>query len=172
MGILLWVVSKLLAFCLSLPSFVHTVIDGLRFGNFWVRVNDIFFDSAYAEDVYGNTAYRSMLNALFIKRGGYHYGHRKESISSATGKSQVKQSLTTLGEGLAGFLALLDPEHSYKSIEDTGYDFDATRIQPPLPVAWWKTTYFILLFLAVLAATLSLWWWIFGIFVKWVYPYV
>jgi hypothetical protein len=107
MGVLLWIVSKLLTRSLRFPFLFHTIADGIRYGDFWKRINETFLDAAYAEDVYGNTTFRSLLNALFTQKGGYLYGHKKETVSSATGKGQVLEKQTILGEGLAGFLAML-----------------------------------------------------------------
>ena len=172
MGVLLWIVSKLLTRSLRFPFLFHTIADGLRYGDFWKRINETFLDAAYAEDVYGNTTFRSLLNALFTQKGGYLYGHKKETVSSATGKGQVLEKQTILGEGLAGFLAMIDRSHSYKSMEKDGYAFNGWHISEPAKVAWWKTALFMLCFAATLISTIWLEWWIFVEVVKWVYPYV
>lgn len=78
-------------------------------------------DGAKSVDIFGNVLYASMLNAWFIKHGGYHFGRNGETISSALGKNQALKKLTYLGRGLSGILDTLDKDHCWNSIDDDEY---------------------------------------------------
>jgi hypothetical protein len=164
MGIILWLLAKLLSNLLQVPALFHTIAGAFRFKGGWNYVNRAFLNAAYAEDVYGNIAYATMLNDLFIKKGGYHYGARNETISSATGKNWVNDKLAFLGKGLAGTLNLIDyPNwknggHCWVSIQGwTQYDFIGKR--PPKRVPIYYTASFILIAFILLYALwkLAIW---------------
>jgi hypothetical protein len=150
MGIMLRIVANVLRIAFFLPAQVHEIIDGIRYKDFWKRVNRTSNAAAFAIDVYCNVAYSSLLNAFFIKKGGYHYGAQGETVTSATGKNWTKGSLTIIGEGLTGTLNLIDRDHCYKYI--MGY---WPTVEKPAPVALWKSTLFMLAFLCLF--NLSMW---------------
>jgi len=58
-----------------------------------------------------------LLNVLWIKKGGYPFGNRDETISSALGRNRRLGTLTVLGRGIDAFLDRIDPQHSLNSID-------------------------------------------------------
>jgi len=136
---------------MALPAFIHTVIGSFRWKGGWTYVKDAFMRGAHAIDVYGNVAYATLLNDYFIKKDGYHFGKRGETISSALGKNWVRGTLTWLGLGLCGLLNLLDKDHCWKSIEG-----DFFGIIKPKPVKLWISLSFIAIALVWLYAAVGL----------------
>jgi len=72
---------------------------------------------AVSIDQLGNVMMQHLLNALWIKKGGYAFGNRDETISSALGRNHQLGTLTALGRGIDAFLDLIDPRHSLNSID-------------------------------------------------------
>jgi ADP-ribose pyrophosphatase YjhB (NUDIX family) len=58
-----------------------------------------------------------LLNLLWIKKGGYLFGNRDETISSALGRNKKLGMLTIFGKGIDAFLDAIDPNHSLNSID-------------------------------------------------------
>lgn len=117
MGILLYFVAVFINVLLAIAGLFHTIFGAIRYGGKFRYINAVFMKGARALDIYGNVAYASMLNDLFLKRGGHHYGDENETVSSATGKNWVTGNLTFLGKGLAGTLNMIDNDHCWKYIE-------------------------------------------------------
>lgn len=158
---LLFLFARVMTFGLECLAFVHTIVDQIRFGGDQRRLQQSLFNGAYALDVYGNTTYGSLLNAYFLKKGGYHFGVQEETISSALGKNYTIGKLTLLGEGCAGLLNLLDKDHCYKSIKG-----DWAYPKPAQGVVWWKTALFTTLLSIIFGAFFLLAIWISVVAVK------
>lgn len=153
MGIILRIVANILKIAFFLPAFTHEIVDGIRYKDLWKRLNRTSKAAAFAIDVYCNVAYCSLLNAYFIRKGGYHYGEQGETVTSATGKNWTKGTLTLIGEGLAGSLNWIEKDHCWKYIMgDWLYN-----IKPP-KVAWWKTWLFMTVFSILFGFSLRLAW--------------
>lgn len=120
-NIILFIVSILLGVLLYIPSLIHVVIDIIRYRSVNRRINYYFLNTAVSIDILCNAAFSNMLNAWFIKKGGYHFGRKGETVSSALGKNLYDDKLTWIGIGLAGILDMIDSHHCYKSIEDKEY---------------------------------------------------
>lgn len=149
MGIPLFLLSVVLTLVLSLVGLVHTIVGAIRYKSGFRYVDTVFLRSARAVDVFGNVAFATFLNDLFIKKGGYHYGNEGETISSATGKNWILGELTFLGLGLAGTLNMLDKDHCWKYIE--GDDRQLFRkMGYPGKVKWYYTVSFCICALALL----------------------
>lgn len=146
----LFAFAVLLCSGLAVAALVSTIVDTIRYKDRRGRLADSFFEGAYALDVYGNTAYPSLLNALFLKKGCYHFGQREETCSSVLGKNWTQQTLTWLGLGCVGFLNLVDRDHCYKYIKGK---WDLPK---PGRIPWHLTAIFTLILLAVLAAFLRI----------------
>jgi 8-oxo-dGTP pyrophosphatase MutT (NUDIX family) len=58
-----------------------------------------------------------LLNAVWIKKGGYPFGNRDETISSAIGRNKQEKTLTSFGRIIDRILDQLDPNHSLNSID-------------------------------------------------------
>ncbi|QRQ99732.1 hypothetical protein [Dyadobacter sandarakinus] len=158
MGIILFIVALPLVVVLSIPALLHTIAGAIRWKGEFRYVDRAFFNGARAIDIFGNVAYGSMLNDLFIKRGGYHYGQGSETISSATGKNWVLGKLTFLGMGLAGTLNLIDKDHCWKYIEGDRAQYDLLGKPKRVPIVY--TLAFIITSIYLLYMLVRLFWWI------------
>ena len=58
-----------------------------------------------------------LLNLLWIKKGGYRFGNRDETISSALGRNKVLGTLSGFGKFMDQILDFLDPNHTLDSID-------------------------------------------------------
>ena len=161
MQVLLFVVALSLTILLSIPALIHTIFGAIRRKGKSEYVLQSFFAGAHALDVFGNVAYATFLNDWFIRKGGYHYGRRGETISSATGKNWVAGKLTWMGLGLCGLLNWIDTDHCWKYIER---DASWVGIIKPPPVKWPYIVLFVLSSICVLVCLVMLWQWVFSIF--------
>lgn len=155
LGITLFFLALVLAVLMALPALVHTLVGSWRHRGGWTYINDAFMAGAHAIDVYGNVAYATILNDLFLKKGGYHYGKRGETISSATGRNWAIGKLNWLGLGLCGLLNWIDKDHCWKSIEG-----GREGLKKPKPVPWYYTAAFTVLAAGLLGANAWFWWWV------------
>lgn len=148
MGIVLFLIAVFLSSVLAPVALLHTIVGAVRYGGKFRYVNAAFLRGAKAIDVFGNVAFATLLNDLFIKKGGYHYGYDGETISSATGKNWVLEKQSFLGKGLAGTLNMLDKDHCWKYIEG---DKDLYhQIGYPGKVKWFYTASFCIVSLILL----------------------
>lgn len=148
-NLLLFITAIFLTVLLFLPSVLHAIYDAIRFGSLSRRINYYFLSSAVAIDIMCNTAFSNLLNGWFLKKGGYHFGKRGETVSSALGKNQLIGGLTFLGKGLASILDLLQKDHCYISIDDEKY-----YIYPKAPKVEWYITAATLIITAVVLMSL------------------
>ena len=141
------------ALCLvfALPALVQFGVDALRYGLDAPAKKELFLRAAYEVDVLANYLYAPMLNAYFIRRGGYHFGKYRETISSALGKNWTQGTLTTVGLGLVGLLNALDRSHCYRYIEG-----EWPALPEPPRVPRWKTQLFLLLTGVLMGLTIGL----------------
>jgi ADP-ribose pyrophosphatase YjhB (NUDIX family) len=58
-----------------------------------------------------------LLNFLWIRPGGYAFGNRDETISSALGRNKRNGTLTGFGRTMDAVLDFIDPNHSLNSID-------------------------------------------------------
>jgi len=167
MGFFLWIVSKVVTHLLWYPHLMHLIIGAFRHKGGWKYVDNSFLNSAYAEDVYANISYSTMLNDLFIQHGGYHYGKRSETISSATGKNYVLDKLAFLGKCLAGGLNLIDFKnwknggHCWVSMQGDRTLFE--QIGRPKPIPWYYTVCFFIITSAMLYSLWKLAFWLISV---------
>ncbi|MGA9651951.1 hypothetical protein, partial [Pedobacter sp.] len=158
MGIILFITAVFLSSVLAPVALLHTVVGAIRYGGKYRYVDSAFLRGAKALDVFGNVAYATFLNDLFIQKGGYHYGNECETISSATGKNWVTGKLTWLGLGLAGTLNLIDKDHCWKYIDGDKDLFHA--IGYPGKVKWYYTFSFISISVILFGFLCRFYWWI------------
>jgi 8-oxo-dGTP pyrophosphatase MutT (NUDIX family) len=91
--------------------FQSTVKKGLRgLGEYLLQV-------AISIDQLGNVLMQHLLNGLWIKNGGYPFGNRDETISSALGRNKRNGTLTAFGRAIDALLDRIDPNHSLNSID-------------------------------------------------------
>ena len=115
-GLLLFVISLILA-VLTVPlGFIYGIghaiitkgITGL--GEYTLKI-------AISIDQLGNVIMQHLLNLLWIRKGGYKFGNRDETISSALGRNKVLGTLTGFGKLMDKILDIIDPNHSLNSID-------------------------------------------------------
>jgi 8-oxo-dGTP pyrophosphatase MutT (NUDIX family) len=116
LGVVLFVVSVLL--------FLFTGPIGFLYGLFYTGIKSglsgvgrYLLQIAISLDQLGNVLMQHLLNFLWIKKSGYPFGNRDETISSALGRNKQEKSLTPFGEGIDRLLDVLDPNHTLNSID-------------------------------------------------------
>jgi len=68
-------------------------------------------DKAYAKDVFGCVLIKYPANWILIKKNGYKFGQKGDSISKVLGKNKELDTLTYLGRSLAFRLNKWDENH-------------------------------------------------------------
>jgi 8-oxo-dGTP diphosphatase len=81
------------------------------------RLDAQFLSIATSIDASGNVVCKDLFNLILIQKGGYEFGKRKETISSALGKNQRDNTLTGLGRLIASILNKIETDHCLKSID-------------------------------------------------------
>lgn len=115
-GTLLLAISVLLLLVTTPIGFVYGLLytlfkSGLR------GVGEYFLKIAVSIDQLGNVTMQHLLNTLWIRKGGYKFGNRDETISSAIGRNKRLGTLTAFGKLIDRLLDLIDPNHSLNSID-------------------------------------------------------
>jgi hypothetical protein len=116
MGFLLYIIATILFIPLTILNIIFVVWKHAKIGSFWKTVNGYFMTGAVDIDSFGNHNFRTLWNTILRKSGGYAFGNKNETISSALGKNQRDKTLSFVGRGLANLLDWLDEDHCKKSI--------------------------------------------------------
>jgi len=74
--------------------------------------------TARSIDVFANVEASELFNDALIKKGGYKFGNRQETISSVMGKNQRSNTLTHTGKVIRVILDFIDKDHCLNSIND------------------------------------------------------
>jgi 8-oxo-dGTP pyrophosphatase MutT (NUDIX family) len=113
-----------LLFFISLLLLVITGPIGLVYGLFhssfkkgFKGIGEYLLKIAISIDQLGNVLMQHLLNLLWIKKGGYEFGNRDETISSALGRNKKLGMLTGFGNVIDAILDRIDPDHSLNSID-------------------------------------------------------
>jgi len=113
-----------LLFLISIVLLVITVPLGFIYGllhTFVTRgvkgIGEYLLKIAISIDQLGNVTMQHLLNAIWMQRGGYKFGNRDETISSALGRNKKLKTLTGFGEFIDKILDTIDPNHSLNSID-------------------------------------------------------
>lgn len=109
---LLFIASTLLLllfFTISIIVVIEKIIRGKASDSY-------FFECAYAVDILGNVLGQHIWNFIFIKKYGYQFGRRGETMSSVLGKNQRDNTLTEIGTILVFILDLFQKNHCLISI--------------------------------------------------------
>lgn len=72
---------------------------------------------AVSIDQLGNVLMQHLLNLLWIRKDGYPFGNRDETISSVLGRNKKFGTLTVFGKGIDRILDTIDPNHTLDSID-------------------------------------------------------
>ncbi len=115
-GLLLFLISVVL-FMFTVPfGFLYGVLHSLITKGF-KGVGEFFLKIAISIDQLGNVLMQHLLNVLWIQKGGYKFGNRDETISSALGRNHQLGSLNAFGKMIDSILDRFDPNHSLNSID-------------------------------------------------------
>jgi hypothetical protein len=115
-GILLFFISIFL-FIFTLPlGFVYGILHGL-FKKGIVGLGEYLLQIAISIDQLGNVGMQHLLNLVWIKKSGYKFGNRDETISSALGRNNKLGTLTKFGKVIDKLLDFIDKNHSLNSID-------------------------------------------------------
>ncbi|RNL80797.1 hypothetical protein ED312_18810 [Sinomicrobium pectinilyticum] len=113
-----------LLFIISIVLFITTCPIGLLYGLFHTAIRNSLrgigeyaLKMAISIDQLGNVVMQHILNLLIIKKGGYKFGNRDETISSAIGKNIQLGTLSGFGRLIDKILDFIDPDHSLNSID-------------------------------------------------------
>lgn len=120
MGTALAIVSVFLATLLFPLGLLITFFINLykrRWSFSFKRLDQQFLSIATSVDASGNVVCKDLFNLILIKKGGYEFGKRKETISSVLGKNQRDGALTDIGKAVAFILDMIDTDHCLKSID-------------------------------------------------------
>ena len=120
MGTVLAFVSLLLALILYPLGLTLTFIINLykrRWKFSFKRLDQQFLSIATSIDASGNVICKDLFNLILIKKGGYEFGKRKETISSVLGKNQRDKTLTRTGKVIVFILDKIETDHCLISID-------------------------------------------------------
>jgi len=115
-GILLFIVSLVLLILTGPLGFLYGILYSL-FTKGFRGIGEYLLKIAVSIDQLGNVLMQHLLNALWVKNGGYKFGNRDETISSALGRNIRLGTLTRFGILIDKILDKLDPDHSLNSID-------------------------------------------------------
>lgn len=107
--------------CITIPiGFISSLFITIYKRNikaWWNRIGQYFLILAITIDIFGNVALEPLFNLILIKKEGYKFGNRKETISSVLGKNKKQNTLTKKGIKLSNLLDRIDPNHVLNSID-------------------------------------------------------
>ncbi|MEE9361509.1 MAG: NUDIX domain-containing protein [Cellulophaga sp.] len=115
-GVLLFIISILLIVITGPLGFIYGLFHSL-FTQGFKGLGKYFLKIAISIDQLGNVQMQHLLNLLWVKKGGYKFGNRDETISSALGRNNQLKTLTGFGKFLDKILDFFDKDHSLNSID-------------------------------------------------------
>lgn len=115
-GILLFFVSVILLVLTGPLGFIYGLLYSF-FTKGFAGLGAYTLKIAISIDQLGNVMMQYLLNLLWIKKEGYRFGNRDETISSALGRNKKGDTLTGLGRTIDRLLDTLDLDHSLNSID-------------------------------------------------------
>lgn len=115
MGFLLYIIATL--FFLPLTG-LNLVIVMWKNKKIFKTLNGYFMEGAIDIDSFSNRNFRSLWNTILRKKGGYVFGNKNETISSALGKNQRDKTLSRPGKFICWILDSLDKNHCQNSINE------------------------------------------------------
>ncbi len=115
-GLLLFVVAIVLLAITGPLGFIYGLFHSM-FTKGFKGIGEYFLKIAVSIDQLGNVLMQHLLNALWVKKGGYKFGNRDETISSAIGRNKKLGSLTGFGKLIDKILDVIDPGHALDSVD-------------------------------------------------------
>jgi hypothetical protein len=115
-GLLLFLISVVLFIITGPFGFLYGLLYGL-FTKGLKGIGEYLLKISTSIDQLGNVLMQHLLNVLWVKKGGYKFGNRDETISSALGRNNQLGTLTGFGKVIDKMLDRIDPDHSLNSID-------------------------------------------------------
>ena len=115
-SILLFFIAIILLTITSSIGFLYGIIHTLL-NKKLADLGVYFLEMAKSIDQLGNVIMQHLLNAIWIKKEGYKFGNRDETISSVLGKNLKTNTLTYSGKIINKVLDFIDRNHSLNSID-------------------------------------------------------
>jgi hypothetical protein len=115
-GLLLFFISIVLLFITGPLGFIYGFFHAL-FTKGFKGLGEYLLQIAISIDQLGNVLMQHLLNVLWVKQGGYRFGNRDETISSALGRNKNLGTLTLMGRFIDRILDVIDANHSLNSID-------------------------------------------------------
>jgi hypothetical protein len=115
-GLLLFLISIILMVLTTPLGFVYGIFHNL-FTKGFSGIGEFLLQIAISIDQLGNVVMQHLLNTLWIKKGGYKFGNRDETISSVIGKNKQLRTLTLFGKNMDKILEFIEADHSLNSID-------------------------------------------------------
>ena len=115
-GVFLFLISVVLMLITGPIGFIYGIFYNL-FTRGLSGMGEYFLKIALSIDQLGNVIMQHILNQFWIKKDGYPFGNRDETISSALGKNKALGTLTAFGKFIDQILDWIDPNHSLNSID-------------------------------------------------------
>lgn len=115
-GLVLFIVSVVLLILTGPLGFLYGILHSL-FTKGFRGLGEYLLKIAVSIDQLGNVLMQHLLNGVWIKKGGYKFGNRDETISSALGRNKKLGTLTGFGILIDKILDKIDPNHSLNSID-------------------------------------------------------
>lgn len=124
MGTILYLIATLMYIPLTLINVIVVLIKYSNDRGFLKVLDQYFFTEAISIDIFANESFRTLWNSTLRKSGGYKFGKKGETISSALGKNQRAKTLSWFGWILVYILWAFDSQywkkggHCINSIND------------------------------------------------------
>ncbi|TFG75993.1 MAG: NUDIX hydrolase, partial [Flavobacteriales bacterium] len=115
-GLLLFLISIVLLLLTGPFGFIYGLFHSL-FTKGIKGLGEYLLQIAISIDQLGNVLMQHLLNVLWIKKEGYKFGNRDETISSALGRNKNLGTLTLMGRTIDRILDVIDANHSLNSVD-------------------------------------------------------
>lgn len=112
MNLLLSIIAVVLFILIEPLNFIFVVIIKRH------KASGYFRSLAVGIDRFGNYQFRTLFNAVLRTENGYEFGNFNETISSALGKNELNNTLSTTGKFLVKILNAIDENHCINSINN------------------------------------------------------
>jgi hypothetical protein len=107
-GVILYLVASFLFPFVAILHLFVTIWKSWKLQGFYKMLNITFFDLAKQVDIFANESFPLLWNTIFRKSGGYSFGKKGETLSSALGKNQNLKKLSWLGWCFVVILYIFD----------------------------------------------------------------
>lgn len=114
MAVLLAIIAVCLFVVVAPINSIVVMIKKKGSRGYYRVLNRYWFNHAKKIDIFGNELYCDTWNCLFIKKGGYKFGKKGETMSSAFGKNQKIKKLSIGGWIVNIILWIIDVKYWFK----------------------------------------------------------